>query len=699
MGLAQRLPLRASPTPDARPEHPLRRPLPPVLLTLIEVLILASVPAKLSSGFPWGAAVALVLLAGAVLTAAIGVAGRLPRGVRSRAKALSLGGLALALVAVAITGAHRSPALLVIGLAIWGVAEAHGIRVGTVAALGGALAAAALGLRGGTLTAASAGALTAAVGMLPFLYGRRLAKAGVRERRLTRLEAHLSRATPAKPMPTAGFLRDVLLLVERTEASQDLETLDRLMRDIRDLLNAEEAIFWRWSEERDTIVPSAWSTEDAPRPEFFRVQEWGPLARWSAQERVVSFQGSDDAPLLAAAPVFSADRLYGVLTLSSNIGLGVSKSAAKEWLPRFAEQIASCMELFDIRTQYGRHMRRNQALLDAMQRLQEYKSAEALGHAVCETALEVSSGRSALLIRWLPQDGYGLVQYASRELEMEPGTIVGKDTLVGRSCRDGLPLVLEDAQSATLAEPAYVTATRVRPIASLVAVPITRDQRVIGAIVVEGAEPGSVTAEEARNIGLLGAVARGSLEVVWEIEEISFRARTDELTGLSNRRHFDEQIKRVLAETDRFGGNSSLILVDIDLFKAVNDTYGHEAGDAVLRQVAKTLGDGVRTVDICARFGGEEIAILLPQTPVSGAIELAERLRRSIADRPVLHEGAAIRVTASFGIAGYPETVPYGDWLFPAADKALYSAKASGRNCVKSLSTTDEMPSNYKRNR
>jgi diguanylate cyclase (GGDEF)-like protein len=270
---------------------------------------------------------------------------------------------------------------------------------------------------------------------------------------------------------------------------------------------------------------------------------------------------------------------------------------------------------------------------------------------------------------------------------------------VGRSCRDGLPLVLEDAQAATLAEPAYVTATRVRPIASLAAVPITRDQRVIGAIVVEGAEPGSVTAEEARNIGLLGAVARGSLEVVWEIEEISFRARTDELTGLSNRRHFDEQIKRVLAETDRFGGNSSLILVDIDLFKQVNDTYGHEAGDAVLRQVAKTLGDGVRTVDICARFGGEEIAILLPQTPVSGALELAERLRRSIADRPVLHEGAAIRVTASFGIAGYPETVPYGDWLFPAADKALYSAKASGRNCVKSLSTTDEMPSNYKRNR
>jgi diguanylate cyclase (GGDEF)-like protein len=155
----------------------------------------------------------------------------------------------------------------------------------------------------------------------------------------------------------------------------------------------------------------------------------------------------------------------------------------------------------------------------------------------------------------------------------------------------------------------------------------------------------------------------------------------------------------VLAETDRFGGTSSLILVDIDHFKQVNDTYGHEAGDAVLRQVAKTLGDGVRAVDICARFGGEEIAILLPQTPVIGATELAERLRRSIADRPVNHEGTAIRVSASFGIAGYPETVPHGDWLFPAADKALYNAKADGRNCVKSLVATTELPTNYRSTR
>ena len=644
----------------------------------------------------WTSTLGAVLLGVATALAAAGSAGLIPRPVAKRRRGFSLLGLALALTGVLITGGSAT-ALAAAGLAAWGVAECFGA---TGATLGFALTAggSALALRsmppatilGGVVLAVSAGAL-------PYWYGLRLTRSHARsQRRVTRLEAHLSRATPAKPMAAGTLRREVLLSVERTEASQDLATLDGVLRDIRDMIRADEAIFWRWSEDRDTLVPHAWSTEDAARPQFFRVHEWGPLARWCAEERIVSLDGSEDAPLLATAPVLGGDRLHGVLTVSSNIGLAVGRDIAKEWLPRFAGQLAAYLELFDMRTQYGRHMRRNQALIEAMERLQVHKSAESLGKAVCETALEVTSGRAALLIRWLPQDGYGLVQCASRELALEPGTIIGKDTLVGRACRDGLPFLLKDARAVTRSDPAYTSSTSYRPIPSLAVVPVLCDQRVIGAIVVEGGEPGSLAEEEARNVGLLAAVARGSLEKVWEIEEVTQRARTDELTGLANRRHFDEQLRRVLAETDRFGGTSSLILVDIDNFKAVNDNYGHESGDAVLRQVAKTLGDGVRAVDICARFGGEEIAILLPQTPVVGATELAERLRRAIAERPIMHEGTAIRVTASFGIAGYPETVPHGDWLFPAADKALYSAKSDGRNCVKSLGSTSEMPRNYK---
>jgi len=665
------------------------------------VTIQTSANAAVAVGQSWPIVLSTLALLGAVTLAGLGIRGWLPPVVVRFKKPLAAGALLAASLLVLLTRGSGA-SLATVGIAAWGMAECFGAALGAASfALAGVSAALALVRQSPSALAVGGATLAVAIGALPYFYARSLtALHARRERRVTRLEAQIARPTPTRPLPTEALKRDVLLSVERTEATKDLEILDGLLRDIRDLIQADEAIFWRWSEDRDTIIPQAWSTEESTRPEFFRVKEWGPLARWAAQERIVTIDGSDEAPLLIAAPVIGKtpgepDTLHGVITATSNSGLALSREAMKEWLPRFAGQLAQYLELFDMRTAYGRSSRRNQALIDAMQRLQVHKSAEALGAAVCEAALEVTSGRSALLIRWLPQDAYGLVQYASRELALESGMIIGKDTLVGRTCRDGMPLLLHDARAVTRSEPAYTSTLAYRAIPSLIVVPVVVEQRVIGAIVVEGAEPASLGVEEARNVGLLAGVARAFLEKVWEIEEVSQRARTDALTGLANRRHFDEQLRRVLAETDRFGGTSSLILVDIDDFKKVNDTYGHEAGDAVLRQLGKILGDGVRAVDICARYGGEEMVILLPQTPIAGATELAERLRLAVAERAVLFEGTAIRVTASFGIAGYPETVPHGDWLFPATDRALYQAKEGGKNCVKALLTSDGMPTKY----
>jgi len=642
-----------------------------------------------------------IALVVAVGLAGLAIRGWLPPVFTRLRKPLSAGAVLVAAILVVLAGGAM-PAIAVVGIAAWAMAEVFGVAIGVAAFALAGLSAAATVAKGGPVALTIGGAVFAAsTGALPYFYARHIASVHARrERRVTRLEAQITRPTPTRPLPTEALKREVLLSVERTEATKDLAMLDGFLRDLRDQIQADEAIFWRWSEERDTLIPQAWSTEESDRPEFFRVKDWGPLARWSAQERIVSFDGSEESTLLASAPVIAVQEeektLQGVLTVSCNSGLALNREALKEWMPRFAGQLASYLELFDMRTHYSRSSRRNQALIEAMQRLQVHKSAEALGAAVCEAALEVTSGRSAVLIRWLPQDAYGLVQYASRELALEPGMIIGKDTLVGRTCRDGLPLLLHDARAVTRSEPAYTSSLSYRPIPSMVVVPIVVEQRVIGAVVVEGAEPASIGVEEARNVGLLAAVARAFLEKVWEIEEVSQRARTDGLTGLYNRRYFDEQLRRVIAETDRFGGTSSLILVDIDDFKAVNDTYGHEAGDAVLRQLGKILSDGVRTVDVCARYGGEELVILLPQTPIAGATELAERLRAAVADRAVLFEGTPIRVSASFGIAGYPETVPHGDWLFPAADRALYQAKEKGKNCVKSLLTSEGLPMKYR---
>lgn len=472
------------------------------------------------------------------------------------------------------------------------------------------------------------------------------------------------------------------------ESSADRAALGAYLSDVRDLVAAEEAVFWSWIEERDTLRPWAWSTPNVDRPRHFRMGDWGPLVQWAAQERLMHVSGPDPSfPQVAVAPVVSGERLHGVLSVACSTGLSIGKAAVKEWLPRHADHVAMLAELFDSRRGYSRSMRQGQALLQAADRIRGHKSQEALAAALCATALEVTSAGDAALIRWDAQQGTGVVQHTTPGLRAGPGFTLGSDSLVSRTCTDGLPIVLEDASPVARGE-LLGPGDHFQGAGSAAIIPIVRNDVCLGALVVVSDEVGIISHDDARNVGLLAAIASTSLEIVWEIEEADRRARIDPLTGLANRRHFEEQLQRIIAETDRFGGSGSLVLVDIDHFKNVNDTYGHQAGDQVLRQVARALTEGVRAVDVCARYGGEELAILLPQTSLEGACDLAERLRRAIAERVVKVGSESIRVTASFGVASYPTSVSVRESLFPAADRALYAAKHDGRNCVRSAAAT-----------
>jgi diguanylate cyclase (GGDEF)-like protein len=160
------------------------------------------------------------------------------------------------------------------------------------------------------------------------------------------------------------------------------------------------------------------------------------------------------------------------------------------------------------------------------------------------------------------------------------------------------------------------------------------------------------------------------------------QAVTDELTGLANRRSFLETLEIELRRAERFGSSLALLVADLDDFKLVNDRFGHQAGDDVLRAFADVLRRRIREIDLAARLGGEEFAILLPETEASGAEALAEALRAAVAELLVPVGGPeVVRVTASFGVASFPET--HGaDELMTAADLALYGAKRQGKNRV-----------------
>ena len=169
-----------------------------------------------------------------------------------------------------------------------------------------------------------------------------------------------------------------------------------------------------------------------------------------------------------------------------------------------------------------------------------------------------------------------------------------------------------------------------------------------------------------------------------EYERTERSAITDYLTGLFNRGHFDDCLKKEINRCRRYGQTASLVVLDLDDFKSVNDRYGHPAGDAVLRDVGRLLVQRVRDIDVAARFGGEEFAIILPETRRTSAFVVAERMRSEIQRyfKRKSSDGHDLRVTISGGIAAYPEDADTTDGLLARADEALYSAKRSGKNRV-----------------
>jgi len=176
-----------------------------------------------------------------------------------------------------------------------------------------------------------------------------------------------------------------------------------------------------------------------------------------------------------------------------------------------------------------------------------------------------------------------------------------------------------------------------------------------------------------------------------QLEEVNRRleelATTDDLTGVWNRRYFLEMLDRECRRTARTGAGLALVMVDVDHFKAVNDTYGHPFGDRVLQEVASVMQHEARDVDLVARYGGEEFMVLMPETDSRAAATAGQRLRRRIADRSISDGTRTTRVTISVGVADLGETVDPTS-LLRHVDEALYAAKAAGRNCT-CIWTTD----------
>jgi two-component system, cell cycle response regulator len=198
-----------------------------------------------------------------------------------------------------------------------------------------------------------------------------------------------------------------------------------------------------------------------------------------------------------------------------------------------------------------------------------------------------------------------------------------------------------------------------------------------------GAEAGALGyITDPTDLDLLLARAQTLLDFKNYLDTCEEAALTDHLTGLANRRRFERQLEREVTRTLRYTRPFCLLLLDIDYFKRVNDTFGHEAGDEAIRRIAKILQAGTRGIDTAARIGGEEFALLLTETELSGGLEVAERLRLAIKAEEIPTVG---RVTASFGLAEFPLCAATDRELLAVADTAMYEAKRQGRDRIISV--------------
>ncbi len=326
---------------------------------------------------------------------------------------------------------------------------------------------------------------------------------------------------------------------------------------------------------------------------------------------------------------------------------------------------------------FGGVVKREEAVRVALKTLQ--KVAPARATAFIEV-IKVS-GRDHVVVRGALGDGAEV--FSSADVSEPEGAPLDVETWVGRAITQGALLPHTPLSQAGVRRGVLLrTDERALGFGDVRAIPLFAQGERIGALVVASPENVRFTRSHLDSIGVVADLAGVAFAGAGYYETLEKAATTDGLTGLFNRRTLNERFAEAVARAERTGNPLSVILGDVDHFKSVNDTYGHQVGDDVLIGVARTLLRCARVTDIVARYGGEEFVLVCEHTDGSGGAHLAERIRRSIAALRFDTDIGPLEVTSSFGVAALGDNGDDAASVLKSADEALYRAKEKGRNRV-----------------
>lgn len=312
---------------------------------------------------------------------------------------------------------------------------------------------------------------------------------------------------------------------------------------------------------------------------------------------------------------------------------------------------------------------------------------------LCDYAHEIANFETALIYFWNEkEDRYGLrvsrkcgpqqvlLNQSEENKNGEEGDPGGDPNIFSHwVARYSQPLIVQRGESAT-ADPFLHKVGA----ASCLVIPLFMNNRVMGSLQLFSHAHNAFSAEDAQLLWMLALIGENLLTREAANEGLMRFAFTDYLTGLRTRGYFEQQLELEIRRTDRRHTEFALMMLDIDYFKCFNDTFGHHVGDQVLREVSSILMRDMREMDTVARYGGEEFAIILPETDLHGALQVAERLRHSV-EQATFYAGSPPtqqQLTISIGIALFADEGLHRNEVIGAADSALYQAKARGRNCV-----------------
>ena len=218
---------------------------------------------------------------------------------------------------------------------------------------------------------------------------------------------------------------------------------------------------------------------------------------------------------------------------------------------------------------------------------------------------------------------------------------------------------------------------------SCIIAPLICQDRVVGVLnLADKKEGDSFSCDDIALIELFSQLVGASIGNIKLFEKIQRQATTDGLTGLVNHKTFYEILEKELWRSRRYGGQISLIMVDIDNLKRINDAYGHRAGDKVIREISKKIKECIRQIDTAARYGGDEFAVILPNTPLADAVIAAERMVDSVSESPITWKKEQIALSISVGVGQYDAESSPED-ITSRSDQALYTAKQAGKNTVR----------------